>query len=276
MDPTRIATYPSLVDRTVLITGGATGIGASLVEHFAGQGARVGFIDIDARAGSSLAAGLAQARHAPVFVHADLTDTAALVDAVASVRRQSGPITGLVNNAANDQRHSIAATTPDSWDAGMAVNHKHQFFAAQAVIADMQGGRMRIDRQSRLGQLEAEARRDAGLHHRQGRHPGTHAQPGARPRAAQHPGQHGGPRLGDDRQADPPLARRCRPRRHRARPVHDSEGGLWSAQWGGGCVVRYGIPARASTTVGATPRGASSSACSAARPAPPRSATSTA
>jgi len=139
MDPTRIATYPSLVDRSVLITGGATGIGASLVEHFAGQGARVGFIDIDARAGSSLAAGLAQARHAPVFVHADLTDTAALVDAVASVRRQSGPLTVLVNNAANDQRHSITATTPDSWDAGMAVNLKHQFFAAQAVIADMQG-----------------------------------------------------------------------------------------------------------------------------------------
>ncbi len=131
------ATYPSLIDRTVLITGGATGIGASLVDHFAAQGARVGFIDIDTQAGNSLAAGLGKARNAPVFVTADLTDTAALVGAVESVRRQLGPITVLINNAANDQRHSIAATTPESWDAGMAVNLKHQFFAAQAVIADM-------------------------------------------------------------------------------------------------------------------------------------------
>jgi NAD(P)-dependent dehydrogenase (short-subunit alcohol dehydrogenase family) len=131
------ATYPSLIDRSVLITGGATGIGASLVEHFVAQGARVGFIDIDAAAGSALAAGLAGARHAPVFVAADLTDAAALPAAIDAVRRQCGPITVLINNAANDQRHSIAATTPESWDAGMAVNLKHQFFAAQAVIADM-------------------------------------------------------------------------------------------------------------------------------------------
>lgn len=132
-----LATYPSLIDRTVLVTGGATGIGASLVEHFAGQGARVGFIDIDTQAGNLLAAGLANARTAPVFVTADLTDTAALLAAVESVRRQFGPITVLINNAANDQRHSIAATTPESWDAGMAVNLKHQFFAAQAVVSDM-------------------------------------------------------------------------------------------------------------------------------------------
>ena len=131
------ATYPSLIDRSVLITGGATGIGASLVEHFVAQGARVGFIDIDTNAGTALAAGLAGARHAPAFVAADLTDAAALPAAIDAVRRQCGPITVLINNAANDQRHSIAATTPESWDAGVAVNLKHQFFAAQAVIADM-------------------------------------------------------------------------------------------------------------------------------------------
>src|SRR5437764_14486933 len=104
------ATYPSLIDRTVLVTGGATGIGASVVEHFAGQGAKVGFIDIDTQSGTLLAAGLAGARNAPVFLTADLTDTATLLSAVDSVRRELGPITVLINNAANDQRHSIAET----------------------------------------------------------------------------------------------------------------------------------------------------------------------
>ena len=134
---TQFATYPSLIDRTVLITGGATGIGASLVEHFAGQGAKVGFIDIDTDAGTLLAAGLAGSRNAPLFVPADLTDTAAMLSAIDSVRRRLGPIVVLINNAANDRRHSIAETTPESWDAGIAVNLKHQFFAAQAVVADM-------------------------------------------------------------------------------------------------------------------------------------------
>jgi len=135
---TQFATYPSLTDRTVLVTGGATGIGASLVEHFAAQGAKVGFIDIDRQAGTLLAADLVGARNAPLFVTADLTDTAALLSAIDSVRRQLGPIVVLINNAANDQRHSIADTTPESWDAGIAVNLKHQFFAAQAVVSDMQ------------------------------------------------------------------------------------------------------------------------------------------
>ena len=134
---TQFATYPSLTDRTVLVTGGASGIGASLVEHFAAQGAKVGFIDIDTQAGTLLAAALADAHNAPLFVTADLTDTAALLYAIDSVRRQLGPIVVLINNAANDQRHSIADTTPASWDAGIAVNLKHQFFAAQAVVADM-------------------------------------------------------------------------------------------------------------------------------------------
>jgi len=131
------AIYPSLVDRTVFITGGATGIGASLVEHFVEQGSRVGFIDINEAAGSALAARFHDARHQPLFVVADLTDIDALKRAIAKIRQQFGPITVLVNNAANDTRHSIEATTPESWDAGIAVNLKHQFFAAQNVIADM-------------------------------------------------------------------------------------------------------------------------------------------
>ena len=131
------ASYPSLADRTVLVTGGASGIGASLVTHFAAQGSRVGFIDIDSEAGHALALTLAGARHAPLFVDADLTSTSALLAAVGSVRRHFGPIAVLMNNAANDRRHSIGDTTPESWDSGIAVNLKHQFFAAQAVVPDM-------------------------------------------------------------------------------------------------------------------------------------------
>jgi D-xylose 1-dehydrogenase len=132
-----LARYPSLHGRAVLITGGATGIGATLVEQFALQGARVGFIDIDVAAGEALAATLAGAPYAPKFIAADLTDTAALEGAVGAVRSHTGPIGVLLNNAANDLRHTIDATTPESWDAGIAVNLKHQFFAAKAVMPDM-------------------------------------------------------------------------------------------------------------------------------------------
>jgi NAD(P)-dependent dehydrogenase (short-subunit alcohol dehydrogenase family) len=135
--PSTTANYPSLKDRAVLITGGATGIGATLVEQFVAQGARVGFIDIDASAGEALAARLGGARHAPVFVAADLTDIAALDRAIDTLRQRIGPITVLLNNAANDRRHSIDETTSQSWDAGIAVNLKHQFFAAKNVAADM-------------------------------------------------------------------------------------------------------------------------------------------
>ncbi|MBU1359673.1 MAG: SDR family oxidoreductase [Gammaproteobacteria bacterium] len=134
---TSLAQYPSLMDRTVLITGGATGIGASLVTHFVRQGARVGFIDIDADAGAALAASLGDARHAPHFVEADLTDIHALESGIDAVRQRFGPIAVLLNNAANDRRHSIEETTPPQWDAGIAVNLKHQFFAARNVSVDM-------------------------------------------------------------------------------------------------------------------------------------------
>ena len=133
---TAFAHYPSLTDRTVLITGGATGIGATLVEQFAAQGARVGFIDIDT-AGAALAERLAGARHAPLFVAADLTDVDALEAAIEAVRRRHGPIAALLNNAANDRRHRIEDTTPETWDAGIAVNLRHQFFAARSVAQDM-------------------------------------------------------------------------------------------------------------------------------------------
>jgi NAD(P)-dependent dehydrogenase (short-subunit alcohol dehydrogenase family) len=134
---TDTAQYPSLRDRVVLVTGGASGIGEHLVRAFAAQGARVGFIDLAAEAGARLAAELAASRNAPRFVAADLADIAALEGAIATLRRELGPIRVLLNNAANDTRHSIEATTPESWDAGVAVNLRHQFFAARAVMGDM-------------------------------------------------------------------------------------------------------------------------------------------
>jgi NAD(P)-dependent dehydrogenase (short-subunit alcohol dehydrogenase family) len=134
----RFARYPSLQDRAVLVTGGATGIGATLVEEFVAQGARVGFIDLEAAPAQALVARLAgNARHAPVFAEADLTDIDALTRAIGQLRAQIGPVVALLNNAANDQRHSVEETTSASWDAGVAINLKQQFFAAQQVLPDM-------------------------------------------------------------------------------------------------------------------------------------------
>ena len=135
--PGPYARYPSLVDRTVFITGGATGIGASFVAHFAGQGARVAFCDIDASAGEALADALGDSRTKPLFLACDITDIEALRGALADARGAFGPIAALINNAANDKRHTIAEVTPESFDAGIAVNLRHQFFAAQAVADDM-------------------------------------------------------------------------------------------------------------------------------------------
>ena len=131
------AHYPSLQDRAVLVTGGASGIGAALVEQFARQGSRVGFIDIDGPAAQTLVSRLADARHVPACVQADLTDIAALEAAIDTLRSRIGLISVLVNNAANDQRHAIEVTTSQGWDDGIAVNLKHQFFAARHVASDM-------------------------------------------------------------------------------------------------------------------------------------------
>jgi NAD(P)-dependent dehydrogenase (short-subunit alcohol dehydrogenase family) len=130
------AIYPSLKDRTVLVTGGGSGIGEAIVRQFVDQGAWVGFIDIDAAASNQLLSSLpAQARvH---FAHADLRDIGALRRAVAAIRETLGPITILVNNAARDDRHAIEDVTPEFWDERIAVNLKHQFFSAQAVAPDM-------------------------------------------------------------------------------------------------------------------------------------------
>lgn len=132
------ANYPSLRDRAVFITGGASGIGAAEVEHFATQGARVAFADIAEEHASTLCARLKDAGHPePFFQKCDITDTQALQSAITAAAARLGAITVLVNNAANDQRHRWQDMTPEYWDERMAVNLKHQFFAIQAVAPMM-------------------------------------------------------------------------------------------------------------------------------------------
>jgi len=132
------ARYPSLEGRAVLVTGGATGIGASMVEHFARQGSRVAFLDVQDEAAHYLVAGLtAEGCRAPLYLQCDLRDVSALQQAVAQVIAAFGAIDVLVNNAANDQRHTIDEVTPESFDQSIAVNLRPQFFTIQAVLPAM-------------------------------------------------------------------------------------------------------------------------------------------
>ena len=131
------AAYPSLAGRTVIVTGGGSGIGAALVRGFARQTAKVGFIDIKRDESEALAAELLLEGATVRCAIADLTDVTALRAAIAGLRADLGPVDVLVNNAAHDERHRTEEVTPEYWDERMAVNLKHQFFAAQAVLPDM-------------------------------------------------------------------------------------------------------------------------------------------
>src|SRR5260221_2200398 len=136
------ARYPSLDGRVVLISGGATGIGASLVEHFAEQGAQVAFVDIARDESVALADRLAAAgRPRPLPLVADIRDIPAYRRALAEAAAALGPIRVLVNNAARDDRHRLADLTPEQWDELISVNLKHHVFAAQAVAPRMRDAR---------------------------------------------------------------------------------------------------------------------------------------
>lgn len=128
------ATYPSLKNRSVFITGGGSGIGASLVRHFCNQACRVAFVDIAEAASRALVEEIAGCGHsAPLFLPCDLKDIDALRQAIDRAAEEHGPVTVLLNNAGNDDRHRSEDVTPAYWDDRMGVNLKHQFFAAQAV-----------------------------------------------------------------------------------------------------------------------------------------------
>ena len=138
MPNTQFATYPSLNNRVVLITGGASGIGEAFVTQFARQGSRVAFLDVQDDAAHALSASLAaEGCPAPLYIHCDVTDLNALKAAVDQVIATHGTVDVLINNAANDQRHTVEEVTPESWDRGMAINLRPHFFTVQAVLPAM-------------------------------------------------------------------------------------------------------------------------------------------
>ena len=134
----QFAVYPSLKGRSVFVSGGGSGIGASIVEHFAAQGSRVAFVDIDQKASTALVEKIADAGHGrPLFKACDIRDVKAYQAALADVAKAHGAITVLINNAARDDRHKLEEVTPEFWDERIAVNLRHAYFAIQAVAPGM-------------------------------------------------------------------------------------------------------------------------------------------
>lgn len=128
--------YVGLADKAVLVTGGASGIGAGLVEAFANQGCRVGFLDVADAAAEALIADLSarsKASHEPLYRHCDITDIDALENAVRSLEERLGPVRILVNNAGSDTRHNFRDVDSAYWDDRLAINLKQQFFCAKFV-----------------------------------------------------------------------------------------------------------------------------------------------
>jgi D-xylose 1-dehydrogenase len=132
------ASYPSLRGKVVMISGGASGLGAEFVSQFAAQGARVGFVDIQDDAGEALAAAVAgTGAPVPLYRRADVRDIATYQKVIADIAAALGPIGALVNNAANDTRHTSDEVDVAFWDERMRVNLDHYYFATRAVAPMM-------------------------------------------------------------------------------------------------------------------------------------------
>ena len=132
-----IVSYSSLKNIVVLITGGAEGIGASIVENFLEQGSKVAFLDKNNKLGTELVKKLDNYNHKALFKECDLVDIIDLKKKIKEIKKELGPISILVNNAGNDERHNIDDVTPEFWDNRMHVNLRHYFFTAQSVYKDM-------------------------------------------------------------------------------------------------------------------------------------------
>jgi len=131
------AVYPSLKGKRVLVTGGGSGIGAAIVEGFVRQGADVTFFDIAEGDSQALVESLLDAERPPVFRRIDLIDIRSVQAAIQALIEENGAFDILINNAANDDRHTIEEVTEEYWDNRIGVNLKHLFFAAQTVIPGM-------------------------------------------------------------------------------------------------------------------------------------------
>jgi len=129
--------YPDLKDKTVLISGGGSGIGASFVEAFVRQGCKVTFLDIQEYASQELADKFASADFPPIFVNCDLTDITAIKKSIKKIEQDLGAVNVLINNAANDQRHEPEDVTLEYWEERLKLNLNHQFFVSQAVQPEM-------------------------------------------------------------------------------------------------------------------------------------------
>jgi NAD(P)-dependent dehydrogenase (short-subunit alcohol dehydrogenase family) len=133
------AIYPDLEGKAVIVTGGASGIGEAIVRQFARQRSQTAFLDLKREDGQRLAESLGGEARGIHFESCDITDVAALKNAIANIRSLIGPISVLINNAGHDERHRTEEVTPEFFDDRIAVNLKHQFFATQAVLEDMKG-----------------------------------------------------------------------------------------------------------------------------------------
>lgn len=133
-----LAVYPSLRGQRVFVTGGATAVGAAIVSAFAAQGAQVAFVDIADNESAELVADIQARGHGSVWWrHCDVCDVAALQAAIAQAAQDVGPFSTLVNNVANDDRHTLESVTPAYWDERIAVNQRPAFFAIQSVVPGM-------------------------------------------------------------------------------------------------------------------------------------------
>ena len=131
-------TYSDLKNKKVFITGGGSGIGASIVEHFCEQKSEVFFVDINIKDSNKLIKKLKKKKfRLPKFIECDLLDVAKLQNVIRNIITAKGPINVLVNNAANDQRHKTEDVDEKYWENRIGVNLKHCFFAAQAVVEGM-------------------------------------------------------------------------------------------------------------------------------------------
>lgn len=129
-------TFHDLNGQSVFITGGGSGIGAALTDGFLAQGCKVAFVQ---RSDASGFVAEMKSKHgvAPQFIQCDITDVTALQSAMKQAAAAHGAITVVVNNAANDARHTLGDITSESWDMAQAVNLKPHVFTAQAAIAGM-------------------------------------------------------------------------------------------------------------------------------------------